>query len=227
MQIKMDITSETRSVRDVVYEKLKEAILMGDYKPGFHLNERQLAQQFMISTTPLKEALRHLEQEGLVVTRSRVGSFVSEDVMNSIEEINLVRSAVEGVAARLAATKIDEDESIQLGQVIKEMELYTKERNPEKVLEVNTYFHKLIRTFAKNNYVFKQIEAIRSFDLGPRNKTLSNFDELDRAFNEHKLIYKKIIMRDPDGAEKAVRAHIDRSTRFVLEGRIIDGEKTK
>ncbi len=215
----MDITSQTRSVRDVVYEKLKEAILMGEYKPGFHLNERQLAQQFMISTTPLKEALRHLEQEGLVITRPRVGAFVSNDVMISIEEINLVRSAIEGVAARLAATKIDEDEILQLGQVIKEMELYTKERNSEKVLEMNTQFHKLIRIFAKNNYVCKQIEAIRSFDLGPRNKILSNFDELDRAFHEHHLIYEKIIMRDPDGAENAVRMHIHRSTRFVLDGK--------
>ena len=218
MENGMDITSTTRSVRDVVYEKLKEAILMGDYKPGFHLNERQLARQFMISTTPLKEALRHLEQEGLVITRPRVGSFVSNDVMISIEEINLIRSAVEGVAARLAATKINEEEILQLSQVMKEMELYTKERNSEKVLEVNTQFHKLIRTFAKNNYVCKQIEAIRSFDLAPRKKTLLNFDELDRAMKEHNLIYHKIIMRDADGAEQAVRAHIDRSTRFVLEG---------
>ena len=218
MDSAMDISAKTRSVRDVVYEKLKEAILKGDYKSGFHLNERELARQFMISTTPLKEALRHLEQEGLVITRPRVGSFVSNDVMVSIEEINLVRAAVEGVAARLAATKMDEDEIVQLGQVVKEMELYTKERNPEKVLEVNTYFHKLIAIFAKNNYVLKQIEAIRSFDLAPRNKTLSNIDELDRALNEHQLIYKKIIMRDPDGAEEAVRTHINRSTRFVLDG---------
>lgn len=225
MENSMDITSQTRSVRDVVYEKLKEGILMGEYKPGFHLSERQLAQQFMISTTPLKEALRHLEQEGLVVTRPRVGSFVSNDVMMSLEEINLVRSAVEGVAARLAAIKIEEDEILQLGQVMKEMEFYTKERNSEKVLEVNTHFHKLIRIFAKNNYVCKQIESIRSFDLGPRNKILSDFDELDRAFSEHYLIYEKIITRDPDGAENTVRAHINRSTRFVLQGKRQSQEK--
>jgi len=218
MDSAMDITSKTRSVRDVVYEKLKEAIITGLYKPGFHLNERELARQFMISTTPLKEALRHLEQEGLVVTRPRVGSFVSNDVMMSIEEINMVRSAVEGVAARLAATKIDKEEMVQLGVVIKEIELYTAERNTEKVIQLNTYFHKLIGIFAKNNYVSKQIEAIRSFDLGPRSKLLSNFDELDQAFKEHELIYEKIIMKDPDGAEKAVRTHIDRSTRVVLAG---------
>jgi DNA-binding GntR family transcriptional regulator len=217
MEFAMDINSKTRSVRDVVYEKIKEAILMGEYKPGFHLNERQLAGEYMISTTPLKEALRRLEQEGLVVTRPRVGSFVSNDVMVSIEEINLIRSAIEGVAARLAAIKIDEDEIIQLGEVLKEMERYRKERNPEKALEVNLHFHKLITIFAKNNYVSKQIEAIRSFDLAPRNKTLSNFEELDRAYKEHELIYKMISMRDPDGAENAVRAHIHRSTQFVLK----------
>jgi DNA-binding GntR family transcriptional regulator len=216
MEFAMDITSKTRSVRDVVYEKLKEAIIVGDYKPGFHLNERQLAEQFMISTTPLKEAMRRLEQEGLIITRPRVGSFVSNDVMVSIEEINLIRSAVEGIAARLAATKINDDEISQLEEALKEMERYTKEGNPEKTLEMNAYFHKLIAILAKNNYVYKQIEAIRSFDLGPRNKILSNPEELDRALREHQLIFKMIAMRDPDGAENAVRSHIHRSTTFIL-----------
>jgi len=99
MDFSQNIAQQTRSVRDVVYEKMKEAILMEQYKPGFRLNERELARQFRISTTPLKEAFRLLEQEGLVVTRPRVGTYVSADIMTSIEEIHMVRAALEGVGA--------------------------------------------------------------------------------------------------------------------------------
>lgn len=214
MRISFDISSQTRSVRDVVYEKLKKAILGGVYKPGCQLNERQLAQQFNISTTPLKEALRHLEQEGLVETRSRIGSFVALDIMVSIEEINLVRAALEGVAARLASIKITDAEIEQLGQVIEKMRIYTQTRNLEKLVEVNDYFHKLISHFAKNNYIVKQVEVTRSFDL---KKLLSDQDEIEPAFHDHYLIYSRIIAKDPDGAEAAIRAHINRNTEFIRQ----------
>ena len=218
MDVSLNIAQQTRSVRDVVYEKLKEAILMEQYKPGFRLNERELARLFRISTTPLKEALRLLEQEGLVVTRPRVGSYVSNDIMTSIEEINLVRAALEGVAVRLAATKITDEEIEQLGLAIQQMEKFTAEKNAEKLVGANDYFHKLIRSFAKNNYVSKQIEAIRSFDLSFRRKALSHVDELDRAFGEHQQIYLQIAAKDPAGAEKAMQVHIHRTTMFVKYG---------
>lgn len=214
MGISFDISSQTRSIRDVVYEELKKAILGGVYKPGSQLNERQLAQQFNVSTTPLKEALRHLEQEGLVETRARIGSFVSMDIMVSVEEINLVRAALEGVAARLAATKITDAEMAQLGQVIEEMRLYTETKNLERLVEVNDYFHRLISHIAKNNYIAKQVEVTRSFDL---KRVLASPAEIEPAFNDHYLIYRQIIARDPDGAEAATRAHISRNTDFIRQ----------
>jgi DNA-binding GntR family transcriptional regulator len=218
MDFSQNIAQQTRSVRDVVYEKMKEAILMEQYKPGFRLNERELARQFRISTTPLKEAFRLLEQEGLVVTRPRVGTYVSADIMTSIEEIHMVRAALEGVAVRLAATKITDAEIGELGLALQQMEKYTKEKNAEKLVGANDYFHKLIRAFAKNNYVSKQIEAIRSFDLSFRRKALSHVEEFDRAFAEHREIYLQIAAKDPAAAEKAMQVHIHRTTMFVKYG---------
>lgn len=218
MSLPVEIASETRLIRDVVYEKLKEAILSQRFKPGSHLVERDLARQFNISTTPLKEALGLLKQEGLVITRPRVGTFVSEDIMNSIDEINIVRAALEGVAARLAAAKITKDETDQLAMVIMEMERYTAKNNKEKIMELNAAFHKLIRTFAKNNFVFKQIEAIQSFHRQFSKIALSYSDELEPALREHRLIYEKIAARDADGAEEAIRTHI-RNTIMRVKNR--------
>jgi len=212
MNYSVKIDSETRLVRDVVYEKIKEAILTERYKPGDHLVEREIASQFNISTTPLKEAIGLLKQEGLVITRPRVGTFVSNDIMNSLEEINLVRAALEGVAARLAATKITHDEIQQLRDVIKEMEVYTKKQDIEKIIDLNAHFHKLIRTFAKNNYVSKQIEAIHSYDRHFRRIALSQAGELNLALKEHKQIFEKIAARDLDRAEEAIRNHIHLTT---------------
>lgn len=212
MNYSVKIDSETRLVRDVVYEKIKEAILTERYKPGDHLVEREIASQFNISTTPLKEAIGLLKQEGLVITRPRVGTFVSNDIMNSLEEINLVRAALEGVAARLAATKITEDEIQQLRDVIKEMEVYTKKQDIEKIIDLNAHFHKLIMTFAKNNYVSKQIEAIHSYDRHFRRIALSQAGELNHALKEHKQIFEKIAARDLDKAEEAIRNHIHLTT---------------
>jgi DNA-binding GntR family transcriptional regulator len=217
MAFPLEIASETRLVRDVVYEKLKEAILTQRYKPGHHLVERELAQLFNISTTPLKEAIGLLKQEGLVVTRPRVGTFVSNDIMNSLEEINLVRAALEGVAARLAAIKITESEIYKLHGTVQEMEKYTKEQDTDKIIQINAQFHMFIRTFAKNNYVSKQIEAIHSFDRHFRKIALSHMDELGRALKEHQQIYEKIAARDPEGAEASIRTHIQLTTMRVKD----------
>jgi DNA-binding GntR family transcriptional regulator len=217
MILPAEIASETRLLRDVVYEKLKEAILSQRLKPGSHLVERELARQFNISTTPLKEALGLLKQEGLVITRPRVGTFVSEDIMNSLEEINMVRGALEGVAARLAAARITKDEADQMASLIHEMEICTASREKDRIIGLNASFHKLIRTFAKNNYVFKQIEAIHSFDRQFRKIALSHADELQPALKEHKLIYEKIASHDADGAEEAIKTHIHRTTLRVKE----------
>lgn len=216
----VDIASKVRSVRDIVYETLKEAILLSNYAPGSRLNERELAAQYRVSTTPLKEALRLLEQEGLIVTKPRVGSFVSTDIMNSIEEVNLVRAALEGVAARLAAEKVSSDDITVLEETINEMKFNTIHKDAAKLIESNDHFHKLVRSFAQNNYIFKQIEAVRSYDRSFRKRALANPVEFDRAFCEHEQIFLRIKAKDPDGAETAVRDHIRRTTLYVKQSSI-------
>lgn len=213
--VKESFKIQTKSVREQVYETLKNAIFDGRYEGGYHLSERVLANKFGVSTTPIKEALRHLEKEGLVITKPRKGTFVSESIMNSVEEINLARAALEGVAAQLAASKITDKELEELENIIKKMEFYTKEGNNKKVSSYNITFHNIIRKAARNDYIFQQIKSVHSFDQFFREKALDHHDELDRAFEDHYLIFNKIKNRDPEGAENAMRKHIHRTTLFV------------
>jgi DNA-binding GntR family transcriptional regulator len=211
------IHQQTRSVRDVVYEALKERILSEKYPPKMQLKERELSEQFGVSTTPIKEALRKLELEGLVVTRPRKGTFVSSQIMNSVEEITFARSALEGVAARLAASKITERDLLQLQNVVEQMKVYTMEKNSEGLIESNKVFHELIIKAAKNDYIEMQISAVKDFANVVREYALADVDELARAFEEHHVIYEKISAKDPDGAEEAMRNHIRRTLRFIKE----------
>ncbi|TVY07065.1 GntR family transcriptional regulator [Paenibacillus cremeus] len=211
------ITSRTRSIREVVYETLKESIVSGQLVPGHHLRERELAKSFGISTTPLKEALRRLEQEGLVTTSARKGTYVASDIMTSIEEINWARSALEGVAARLAALKFTEQEAAEFTAIIDQMKQATQQKDAEALIVLNDSFHEMIRTMAKNNYIYQQIKSIRSFALSFRKKALSHPDELNRAYFEHKWIYDHVMKRDAEGAEQAMISHIRRTISFVKE----------
>ncbi len=98
-----DKVSKIESLRDIATVSLRDAIISGTLKPGEHLKERDLSDKMGISTTPIKEALRILSYEGLVETVPRKGTYVSELVNSSIEEVLLLRANLEGLSAFLAA----------------------------------------------------------------------------------------------------------------------------
>nr|WP_106779306.1 GntR family transcriptional regulator [Lysinibacillus timonensis] len=210
------ISMQSRSVRELIYEEMKEAILNKKYEPGTHLRERELAKEFNVSTTPVKEALRQLEKDGLVVTQARKGSFVSSNFMNSVEEIRWARAALEGVAARLAANKRTDDEIAKLESILMKMKFYTNEKNSQMLEKYNSKFHDFIIQIAKNNYISNQIEAVCSFDKFIRKNALSDLEEHERAFKEHSTIFEKIKEKDAVGAEDVMRNHINRSTNLTL-----------
>jgi DNA-binding GntR family transcriptional regulator len=214
------IHKQTRSVRDVVYEAIKEGILSEQFTPNMQLKERDLSEQFGVSTTPIKEALRMLELEGLVFTRPRKGTYVSSQIMKSVEEITFVRSALEGVAARLAALKVTEKELAEFEEIIEQIKVFTREKDSQKVIENNEIFHQMIIKAAKNDYIERQTMAVKTFANVVRKQALTDADELERAFEEHYLIFKKIASNDPDGAEETIRNHIRRTVLFVKEKNI-------
>jgi DNA-binding GntR family transcriptional regulator len=214
-KVSQKIQSQARSVRDIIYEALKEGILSGQYPSGFHLRERELAASFEISTTPVKEALRRLEQEGLVVTQARKGVFVSSDVMRSIEEITWARSALEGVAARLAAMKGTSTQIESVHDILKQMKEATQQGNKALLVKLNTQFHQHIRRMSQNQYITQQIEALLSFDAYVREKALKSTEEMNRALNEHTDIFEAIKAGQADRAEAYMIQHIRRTNEFV------------
>lgn len=205
-----------KSLREVVLEFLREAIFSGYFKPGDHLVERELSELLDISTTPIKEAFRILEHEGLVKTVPRKGTYVSEILDTSIEEVMMLRAVLEGFAVNLAAKKITDEEMTVLERQIKVMKELTEARDAEKLVEENYKFHQLIREAAKSPMILKMVNNVVAFDNAFRKRALKNTLEIEEGFQEHYAIFKAIVNRNGTQAEQLMKNHIMRTVTHVL-----------
>ncbi|MFB5663639.1 GntR family transcriptional regulator [Alteribacillus sp. HJP-4] len=209
-------TASIKSLRETAAEAIREAIILGHFKPGDAIREREVSEWMKISTTPVKEALRVLEYEGMVVTKPRKGTFVSNIVHTSIEEVFLLRAAVEGLCARLAAVKMADGEIKSLEIQLEKMDQLIKENKVEALVEENTAFHQKIIDGAKSPLVQKNAAGVAAFDHAFRKKALQNDEEQIGGFQEHWMIYQAIADRDGARAEAEMKQHITRTLHHVL-----------
>lgn len=206
-----------KSLRDVVLESLRHAIISGKLKPGQHVKERELAQMMGISTTPIKEALRILSHEGWVETYPRRGTFVSQMVNSSIEELLMLKANLESLAARLAAEKMSDEDMAKLEEQVELMEHLVKERSIERLSQENTKFHRMIRQAAKNPVIYQMIMNVEALDQAFRERTLKYEVEVEAGFADHRRVFEAIKERNPELAEKRMKDHITRSAESVLK----------
>jgi DNA-binding GntR family transcriptional regulator len=196
-------------------DRLRQEIIEGGFQPDERLKERNLAQQFGVSTTPIKEALQRLELEGLVRSLPLRGSCVAEDINSILAEAGIIRAALEGVAVHLATIKATEAEIIHLQGQVKVMERWTEEENVEKAIEANTKFHELIHDVSHNRHLQQMMKVVRSYDRATRLLALSDASEMRRGLADHKAILKAIVESNPELAEQKMREHVSRTSRFV------------
>lgn len=196
-----------RSLREHVHEELRQAIISGRLKTGAKLNERQLAADLGTSTSPLKEALRQLEAEGLVRTESRRGSFVTFSP-HQAEEMTLARAALESIIARQAAKHAPQEAFILLRAVIEEMRVAVGSGDVQELIRLNEKFHDAIHEASGCDYLRRLQNAQRTYDHAARVTVLSREEIRRTSFLEHEAIMKAIVARSEDEAERLMRQHI-------------------
>jgi DNA-binding GntR family transcriptional regulator len=210
-------SNDLKTVTDVAYEKLKLAIVGGSFSPGERISERSLAEDMGISTTPIKRALNRLSIEGLVEIRPRKGTFVSAYYLSSIEETGLIRAALEGIAASLAARKATDEEIQDLLRHLSLMRTRTDRGDIPALIEANAQFHQKIRDIAGNPYISQLISTVHSFDEAVRSKALIDREEARRGFEEHRAVCDAVANREGDLAEELIKKHILRTSRYVVQ----------
>ncbi|HWU17966.1 MAG TPA: GntR family transcriptional regulator [Devosia sp.] len=203
------------TLRDHVHKALRMAILSGRFAPQEKLNERQLAEELGVSTTPLKEALRQLETEGLISTLPRRGIVVLYS-RTWAEEMILARAALESMIAHLAARRIDPEGIAALKTIVAAMTEASSAGDADRLIALNEAFHEQIHVASHCVYLARLIERQRFYDEGTRRIIHSDPDERARALAEHSLIAETIAAGQVEAAERAMRDHVVRSGEHYL-----------
>lgn len=207
-----------KPLRDVVFENLREAILEGKLEPGQRLMEVQLAEQLGVSRTPVREAIRKLELEGLVVMLPRKGAYVADVSLKDIIDVLEIRSTLEGLAAYLAADRITEEGVERLKAIAEDFKQSIERKDDiEKLLKKDVEFHECIFN-ATNNTKLSQIintlwEQVHRF----RTTYISDFDTSTHLVEEHNNILNAIISGDNELAKKYAIDHIEKAEQFMIE----------
>jgi DNA-binding GntR family transcriptional regulator len=201
-----------KGLREHVHEVLRRAIISGELPAGARLNERQLAQELGVSTTPLKEALRRLETEGLVATEPRRGVRVTFDAAQA-EEMALARAALESMIARMAAQRIDNRSTAELEKTVAQMAAATAAGEVDQLIALNEQFHDAIHVISGCRYLSRLLIGQRVYDHTARTFLLGDTAERGRALAEHRAIFEALAAHDADAAERAMRDHVLRSAR--------------
>jgi DNA-binding GntR family transcriptional regulator len=212
------LKTKYRSITDLVAESLRASIVEGKYPPGMQLKEREVALEIGVSTTPVKAALQRLSLEGLVTSVPMRGSFVASNLDTQLAEFGLIRAALEGSAAYLAACKAGDDDVARLRAQLDSMRRFTAEHDLERLIPVNAGFHEIIHEIAGNATLRQITDMVRHYDAVTRPQVLADQQQMERGLVDHEAIFAAIEARDPTEADARMRDHVLRTTDF-LRGR--------
>ncbi len=206
-----------------IYEQIKNDIITSVYKPNQRIAEDELAGRYGISRTPVREAIRMLEQAGFVTCVKNVGTFVRHISASEIGDFFDVRGALEGLNARLAALRAEPGLCDELKEIASAVVAAHKMRDHEAANLLDTKLHDRITAAAKNEFAAKCLDMLGDklmWFLSISN--ISRIDYLDsipfeNMKNGHELIIASIADGDPAAAEANARAHVEEAKRYFID----------
>jgi DNA-binding GntR family transcriptional regulator len=206
-----------KPLRDIVFEHLRAAIISGALKPGERLMELQLAEDMGVSRTPVREAIRKLELEGLVSMVARRGAYVSDLSIRDIAETFEVRAALESLAAGLAAERIVPEELERLERILVEIGTCEQQGTIERMVELDEEFHALLFAATRNSRLSQIISNLREQIARFRRSSLSTPGRIKAVFQEHKSIVEAISDRNSSLAQALAREHIENAEHSLMD----------
>lgn len=212
-----------KPLRDIVFETLREAIINQTLKPGERLMEIQLAEEMGVSRTPVREAIRKLELEGLVVMVPHKGAYVAGISMKDIHEVYELRSALEALAASLAAVRITDEELEEMERQMVREAKETEENNLQGIVSIDTTFHDLLYQAAHNQRLVQFINILQEQLQRFRAATLSRPGRSKYALEEHKKIVEALANKDAKLAAKLATEHIENAENAMIFAMDKDG----
>ncbi|KUO78610.1 MAG: GntR family transcriptional regulator [Desulfosporosinus sp. BRH_c37] len=205
-----------KPLREIVFESMREAILNGILEPGERLMEIQLAEEMGVSRTPVREAIRKLELENFVVMIPRKGAYVAGVSSKDVADVFEIRSALEGLAAGLAAERITEDELEQMERVLffRASEI---EMDLEQFVKSDTDFHALVYKASRNERLIQILANLREQIQRFRATSLAVPGRHKLAIEEHRMIVEALRNHNSEEAQSLAMAHIVAAENVMFE----------
>ena len=205
--MRLDATSNL-PLREVVFLRLRQAILQGDLQPGERLMEIQLADQLGVSRTPVREAIRKLELEGLVSMKPRRGAEVASITIKDMQDVLEVRGSLEELAVELCCAKGDCSWIEELKKANKVFEAAVRSEELLIIADADVRFHDIIYKATGNKRLIQIINNLREQIYRYRLEYIKNDQARNELIEEHERIIGFISKKDKEGAKKAMRQHI-------------------
>jgi len=205
------------SLHDEVAAQLREKIFAGELAPGAFLDEAQLAAHLKISRTPVREALKVLTVEGLVRHEPRRGCFVNEVTEQDLDEIFPVLALLEGRCALEAARNATDADLEALDALHQKLARHAKARRINDYYAANFAIHEAIIALARNRWLATAIADLRKIVKLARLQQLHAPGRLDQSLSEHLAVFAALKARDGEGAEAAMRTHLQRQRVALRE----------
>ncbi len=208
--------NEFLPLRDVVFNTLRKAILTGELKPGERLMEIHLANRLGVSRTPIREAIRKLELEGLVIMIPRRGAEVAQITEKSLKDVLEVRRALDALCAELACERISEEEKGKLKQACDQFRHAAVTGDAATIAAADVAFHDIIVLATGNERLIQLINNLSEQMYRYRFEYIKDESRHDNLVQEHRMIYDSIIRGEKKKAAEAARLHIDNQEKSVI-----------
>ena len=203
-------------LRDVVFNTLRKAILTGELKPGERLMEIHLANRLGVSRTPIREAIRKLELEGLVIMIPRRGAEVAQITEKSLKDVLEVRRALDALCVELACDRISAEETEQLKDACEEFERATETEDTVVIAKADVELHDIIVHATGNQRLIQLINNLSEQMYRYRFEYIKDEERHDNLIREHRMIYESIAKRDKKRAAEAAKLHIDNQEKSII-----------
>lgn len=214
---------KTVSLADQVFEKLENDIITGVYPKGEVLTELKLVEQLGVSRTPIREALRRLEQERLILDSGK-GSVVLGITLEDLEDIMNIRESVEGLAAFYAAKNATDEEKEELKQISELQDFYFSKQDLDNLQKMDDRFHDALYEMCHRSVIHDTLLPLHRKSMRYRKITVKHKNVQERSVNEHKKIIEAVIAGDGEKAKEMMNIHIKNAKEHVIERFIENGQ---
>ena len=225
--VKQEVTDKF-SLRGRVFHHLREDILSGKYKEGDELKEVAIGEELGVSRTPVREAFRQLELEGLIQIIPNKGAYVTGITEKDVKDIYMIRSLLEGLCARWACEHITKEQMEEMEENIYLAKFHAQKGHLEQLAELDNRFHDILYEACNSKILEHQLRDFHEYVLRVRKKTLSNVNRGPKSNEEHEQIMEAIKAKDADRAEKLANMHMINAYENMVQNGLreayVDGE---